>query len=52
MSYLHHGFVYLPFFKEKEVVGTVIVLVNPKASCLANTRIVRVHRHREARFCG
>lgn len=52
VSYLHHGFVYLPFFKQKEVVGTVVVLVNPKASCLANTRIVCVHRHREARFRG
>ena len=47
-AYLYHGFVYLWFLKQKEVIGTVVVSVNPKASCLANARIVGVHRDREA----
>ena len=50
-SYLYHGFVYLWFLKQKEVIGTV-VSVNPKASCFANTRVVCVHRDREAGFHG
>lgn len=49
---LHHSFVYLPFFKQKQVVGTVVELVNPKASCLANARIVGIHWDREARIHG
>lgn len=48
-SYLDQGSVYLWFLKQKEVVGTVVVSVNPKASCLADPRIVGVHWDRGAR---
>lgn len=51
-SYLYHGFLYLRFLKEEEVIGAVVVSVDPKASGPADLGVVGVHWDREARSYG
>lgn len=51
-DYLYHGFLYLRFLKEEEVIGAVVVSVDPKASGPADLGVVGVHWDREARSYG